>query len=257
MTFCVDTALCSHCGICALDCVCGIVSMPEKGAPFIEDSLKGICVHCGHCAAVCPTGAVTLDGRSPASLLQSQEGLTPQLLESLFTGRRAIRNFAPEKVDSALLNAALSLANYAPTAHNYREVSYIVINDRGKVENLLQEAMALLEEQNMYPKLTMQYKNGRDLLFRGAHCVVLLHAPERILSETDCATAAGYLELALYGLGLGSCWAGMLIEACTQKFPPSLKLPAGNRLYSALMVGKPALRYSRIPARSAPLVQWQ
>ncbi len=256
MAFCVDESLCSHCGSCVADCVCGIVSMSDKGIPFINDSLKSICVHCGHCAAVCPEGAITLDGNSPSSLAPAHGEAEENCLASLLKGRRAIRNFMPEAIDRQRLEKALGFANYAPTAHNSREVAYIVINGREKVETLLREGLSLLEEQGMYPKLTAQFRNGRDLLFRGAHGLILIHAPERVLSETDCATAAAYLELALHGLGLGSCWAGMLIEACTTKTLPSLGLPAGNRLYAALMVGKPSLQYSRIPARSAPLVQW-
>lgn len=256
MTFCVDETLCSHCGTCAADCVCGIVSLSDRGVPAIPDLLKDVCVHCGHCIAVCPVGAVTLDGRAASSLSPAKGEVPEHCLETLFKGRRAVRNFLPEKVDAALLESALGFANYAPTAHNAREVSFIVMNGREKVETLFQQGVALLEEQGMYAKLTAQARQGRDLLFRGAPCVILIHAPERILSETDCATAAGYLELALHGLGLGSCWAGMLIEACTQKIPACVTLPAGHRLYAALMVGRPALQYARIPTRSAPLIRW-
>lgn len=256
MAFCVDKALCTHCGGCVADCVCGIISQPEQGLPFIDGPLKDVCVHCGHCAAVCPAGAITLDGHSPSSLATAHGGIEENSLASLFKGRRAIRNFTPETVDRRLLEKALSFANYAPTAHNAREVAYLVLNGRERVETLLREGVALLEEQGMYPKLTAQFRNGRDLLFREAYCLILIHAPERILSETDCATAAAYLELALHGLGLGSCWAGMLLEACTQKIPPSIDLPAGNRLYAALMVGKPTPQYLRIPARNSPVVQW-
>ena len=88
-------------------------------------------------------------------------------------------------------------------------------------------------------------------------CLILIHAPERILSETDCATAAAYLELILPSLGLGSCWAGMLLEACAHGSPAGLDLPEGHKLYAALMVGTPAVSYRRIPFRSAPVCIWK
>ena len=77
-----------------------------------------------------------------------------------------------------------------------------------------------------------------------------------ILSEMDCATAASYLELAMPSLGLASCWAGMLIEACAYGLPEGLEIPQGNKLYAALMVGVPAVSYVRIPSRSLPCVVW-
>ena len=100
-------------------------------------------------------------------------------------------------------------------------------------------------------------RQGKDTLFRGAPCLILIHAPDRLLSESDCATASAYLEIALHGLGLGSCWAGMLIEACHPGLPEWLAIPEGHRLYAALMAGIPRARYTLLPFRSAPSVTWR
>ncbi len=256
MSFTVDAAICTHCGLCATGCVCGLIAMNAEGLPYIEEKKQSFCVHCGHCAAVCPSGAVTLDGTSPDKLEPADPPVPSFMVQHLLKTRRAIRNFKPEAPEDSVLQEALDLVAYAPTAHNSRQVSYLVVNGRDKVEKILYAAVRLMEEHHIYPKHTANVRSGHDTLFRGAPCLVLIHAPERILSETDCATAASYLELTLPAFGLGSCWAGMLIEACAYGLPKEIQIPEGHRLYAALMVGKPDVRYVRIPVRSAPEIRW-
>ena len=252
MFFTVDTASCRHCGLCATGCVCGLITPGADGVPCVKADRESFCVHCGHCAAVCPEGAITLDGRAPGTCEAAEPPGPAFMARHLLQTRRAIRNFQPSAIEDTLLDEALSWAAYAPTAHNARQVSYIVVNGRDKVETLLQATVRLMEEHHLYPTHTRNVRNGHDTLFRGAPCLILIHAPERILSETDCATAASYLELALHALGLGSCWAGMLIEACAHGLPAGIRLPAGHRLYAALMAGRPAVAYKRIPFRTPP-----
>lgn len=257
MIFSVDTTACRHCGLCVSGCVCGLLTLSVEGVPYVEPSRQTSCVHCGHCAAVCPEGAITLDGIASNTLETVGSPLSEALLAQILKTRRAIRNFQTSDIDNVLLKKAFSLAAYAPTAHNARQVAYIVINGRSKVEKLLQATVRVMEEHNIYPEHTRNVRSGHDTLFRGAPCLILIHAPERILSETDCATAVSYLELTLPSLYLGSCWAGMLIEACAYRLPEGLCLPAGHKLYGALMVGKPDVAYRRIPFRTEPKVTWK
>lgn len=259
----VDFSLerCTRCGQCVRDCVCGIIALGADGAPCIGEEAAKHCVHCGHCLAVCPAGAVSLDGVAPEQCRPTDTGISPdmgkQALRALLLERRAVRQYSGTSVPPALLEQALGYANYAPTAHNNREVAYIVLNGRDKVESLLVATVALMESHGLFPAHVANVKQGCDTLFRGAPCLVLLHAPERVLSEADCATAAAYLELALHGLGLGSCWAGMLIEACVHGLPDGIVLPQGRKLYAALMVGERNVSYPRIPSRTPPTVFWR
>ena len=207
MSFAVDISLCRHCGCCASGCVCGLIRLPESGVPYIEPSRQDSCVHCGHCIAVCPEGAIRLDGMSAGQLEETGAPLSAAAAGRWLKARRAIRNFRPEAPDKALLRSALDVAAYAPTAHNAREVGYTILHGRPQVEALLRDTVELMEAHGLYAGHTRNVRNGNDTLFRGAPCLILIHAPERILSETDCATAAAYLELILPSLGLGSCWA--------------------------------------------------
>lgn len=249
--------LCTSCSKCVDDCVCGILTMNDN-YPVFKEGKSHMCVHCGHCVAICPSRAVSLDGMDPALLqpapkMQERE----QHLDFFLKGRRAIRQYAGTSVARVLLDKALAYASYAPTAHNYRQVAYTVVNGRGKVEQLLASTIKHMEKHGMYIGHVANVKNGNDTIFRGAPCLILLHAPDRVLSETDCATAASYLELAFLACDLGSCWAGMLIESCVHGLPEGLEIPEGNKLYGALMVGKPAVSYERIPFRQPSEVTWK
>ncbi|HSL62828.1 MAG TPA: nitroreductase family protein, partial [Desulfotignum sp.] len=67
-----------------------------------------------------------------------------------------------------------------------------------------------------------------------------------------------YLELALPGFGLGSCWAGYVNYAAGQ-WPPLaefLSFPENHSCHGALMVGFPKFRYSRAPRRNHPVVRY-
>ena len=253
----ITSSQCIGCGMCAADCVCGIIAM-ENGKPVIPEEKKNMCVHCGHCAAICPSGALVLDGMVQAFLPPVDKSrLSEAQLTFLLKGRRAVRQYhVGEAVSHRDLYRVLEYASYAPTAHNARQVSYIIINGRGKVEKLLKSTAAHMKKHGMYAMHVTNVEHGRDTLFRGAPCLILIHAPERILSEADCATAASYIELALHSFGLGSCWAGMLVEACAHGLPEGISLPQGSRLYGALMVGYPRVFYNAIPYRSMPEVCW-
>ena len=120
MSFTVDTAICTSCGLCATGCVCGLIAMNADGVPYIAEVKQASCVHCGHCAAVCPTGAVTLDGANPDKLEPADPPVPSYMVQHLLKTRRAIRNFQPQAVEDSVLQEALSLAAYAPTAHNAR-----------------------------------------------------------------------------------------------------------------------------------------
>ena len=248
--------ICRHCGLCAAGCVCSLITLGANGIPYVEPDRASLCVHCGHCAAVCPEGAITLDDVAPDKLKAADPPVPAFMTEHMLKTRRAIRNFHSFIIDNVLLNKALSLASYAPTAHNARQVSYIVINGRDKVEKILHSIVRLMEEHHLYPNHIKNVRNHYDTLLRGAPCLILIHAPERILSETDCATAACYLELALPSFLLRSCWAGMFIEACAYGLPEEIHLPKGHKLYAALMVGKPAVTYKRIPLRTPSEIIW-
>lgn len=253
--FQVDAATCVRCGLCVRDCLEGIIHMGE--APFIAPQDTGKCIHCGHCQAICPTASITLDGHAPASLEAQPKAPGEAEVAGLIRRRRSVREYKAEPVDETLLARAIDLASFAPTSTNSREIAYLVLNGRDKVEKLRSLTAAIMRKDAFLKRLLEDAPAARDRIFRGAPCVLIAHAPESIpLAAADCATALATLELALPSFGLASCWAGIFTVVCGKETPGELALPQGNRVFGALMIGSPAIAYARVPFRTKPRIDW-
>ena len=69
--------------------------------------------------------------------------------------------------------------------------------------------------------------------------------------------ALSYLELAAAARGLGACWAGYLqIASVHPRVQATLRLPVGDAIAGAMMLGKSQVKYHRIPPRKALEVTW-
>lgn len=255
MSVILDQERCIRCKRCVADCSVGVFSVGSDGAIEINESL---CFHCGHCYAVCPQRAIALDGIAPDALPSLVNlSLDESTRDMLFKARRSVRQFKQHPVDAALLQRALDLANYAPTARNMREVHWTVINGREKIVPLVHEvADTLRNSDSPYKRMVAAVEKGLDPIMRGAPCLVMAHAKPWVWAEVDCAAAISYLELALHSMGLGSCWCGIVISASKAQPLPSLPLPDGHVAYAGLMVGEPTVTYTALPPRSEPPVRY-
>ena len=107
--------------------------------------------------------------------------------------------------------------------------------------------------------LISQWESGVDRICRNAPQLVFAFASDEIGSASaDCHIALSYLELALPGFGLGSCWAGYLHYAVLQwpALAEELNFPKNHTCHGALMVGIPKLKYYRAPQRNRPVVHY-
>lgn len=214
------------------------------------------CLHCGHCQAICPTASITLDGHPSDTLEPVPERANDKIIQGIIKSRRSVREFSQESVDAQLLERIIDLASYAPTATNAREISYLLVNGREQVEKLLRITIGIMQKHAFLPNIVKDVKDGWDRIFRGAPSILISHAPEKLpLSSADCATALATLELALPSFNLASCWAGFFTVVCGLEIPKELPIPAGNRIYGGLMIGKPTITYKRIPFRTMPKIE--
>ncbi len=252
--FRVNADTCIRCGMCVEDCVAGIIAMAEM--PEIDPKDRGNCIHCGHCQAICPTGSITLDGHTPESLAEVENSFSESDIKNLVQSRRSVRHFATDPVNKKLLERIINMASWAPTASNKREISFIVINGRDKVERLMLAAADIMRKRNFLPGVAERIFAGQDVIFRGAPCVLITHAPEKHLAMADCATVLATLELALPSYGLASCWAGYLTHVCELELPAGIFIPAGHKMYGGLMIGRPTVSYQRVPFRAEPEIEW-
>lgn len=272
--FSIDKDRCDLCGLCVTDCPGFVVSMGGgDGFPSLAQEGEERCIKCGHCVAVCPKGAFNHRLMSAGQCAEIDGALlpSPRSVEHFLKSRRSIRTYKDESLDRKTLEKLLDIASYAPSGHNAQPVNWIVVSGRDKLKSLgdmVAEWMRSAAKENPALDSTMKlsmvadsWAVGVDIIMRGAPHIAVAHAPRIYgpLGHEGCLIALSYLELAAYSLGAGACWAGYFEMAAVNYQPlrQALNIPEGNRPYGVMMLGRPEYKYSRIPLRKEPDVQWK
>lgn len=259
--FSVDPEKCDKDGICIKACPFAILERSAEGVPQLVTGGEKACIRCGHCLAVCPSGAITLDGvpsesRPPAD----EEGLpSDEAFARLVRNRRSIRVYRKKAVPREIVDRLLDTVRWAPTAKNVQPVHWLVTDDPEKIHEFAGLTVDYLNQAKMFPEINAAWERGKDMILRDAPLLVAAHAAENALNPpVDCTIAVTTLELAAMTYGLGACWAGFFMRAANDhpKLKSMLDLPAGHRLYGALMIGYPKFSYRRIPERRPVNVRW-
>ncbi|MGW8192949.1 MAG: nitroreductase family protein [Desulforhopalus sp.] len=270
LDFNVDVETCIGCGLCASDCPAMIISL-EDGLPRIPEDLERFCIRCMHCVAVCSEGSVSILGYQPGegSLLPSGQIVEPASLELLIKGRRSIRNYQDKNIDPAVLDKLLEVASHAPSGHNDRQLLYTLLDDKGTVYDLREEAFAGIKQlidDEMLPDGMEMYvdimeawqKERKDILFRGApHLLIVSAHKESAAPMQDCIIALTTFELYAASMGVGTVWNG-LATLTISDLVPSLKkrlaIPDDHVIGYAMGFGYPAVRYDRVVERGKPKI---
>lgn len=268
--FTIDETRCNRDGLCAADCPAGCIVFEKGRLPEPHEKKQAYCLDCGHCMAVCPTGALQLT-RFAAGALPRDPALdvTPAQAEQFLRFRRAVRAFRDEPVERELLARCLRTAEYGPSGHNARPTRWSVALGRDRVAGIAgavvdwmrgqAEAETPLAQALHLSGIVRAWGEGTDMVCRHAPALAVAHGPERgITPREDAVIAVTYLELAATAAGLGACWCGYLVMAATHD--PALRgllgVEAGRAVYGALLLGRPARRYTAIPPRPEPEVKW-
>ena len=136
LTFTVDPARCTKCGLCELDCPSRIIEIPAGGTPLIRSESEERCLRCQHCLAVCPTAAISILGRDPADSIPLAVGSFPTLeqMTRLVKGRRSVRQYKDQNVNPVLLQQLLTTLTNAPSGVNRMAVTFSVIDDKAAMQ---------------------------------------------------------------------------------------------------------------------------
>ena len=168
--------------------------------------------------------------------------------------RRSVRQFAPEPVDPAVVEAAVGEALTAPAPHHTRPVRFVWLRDAGRRARLL-EAMReqwrtdLLGDGRPADSVERRVARGQ-ILFDAPEVVIPFMVPDGAHSYPDATrTAAEHtmftvaagaavqaLLVALAVHGVGSCWIGSTIFAA-DLVRSVLELPADWEPLGAIAIG--------------------
>ena len=270
LDFTIDLETCIGCGQCASDCPAIIISM-ATGVPTIAPELESFCIRCMHCVAICSEGSVSIHGYGPqeGALLPAKILATPAQMEMLIKARRSVRKYRDENLNPQLIDKLIEVASHAPSGHNDRQLIYTLVDDKGVLFDLREEAIAALAELvkekklpeglDMFADIIEAWKkSGTDILFRGApHLLIVSALDESAAPLQDCLIALTTFELYAQSHGVGTIWNGLAMLTISE-LVPSLKkrlgIPEDHQIGYVMGFGYPAIQYERTINRGKPQV---
>ncbi len=134
--------------------------------------------------------------------------------------RRAVRSYAPEKIDKATIQELLDAAVQAPTAVHREPWAFVVIQNKDRLRQYSDRAKALLlgqqEATSFFRKagpqaLTMLMDPAFNIFYDAGTLVVISSKVRGPFVEADCWLAAENLMLAATAKGLGTCCIGFAV----------------------------------------------
>ncbi|MGE5308714.1 MAG: nitroreductase family protein [Deltaproteobacteria bacterium] len=265
----VDQKKCAGDGMCAKVCPLGLIYLDGQKTPQAVEGAKDACLNCGHCVSVCPHGALSTEKMAADQCPPLPEGwdLPLDRVEPLLKGRRSIRQFKADAVPRQDLEKAIDVARYAPSGVNRQPLRWTVIYDREKVKQISAATIewmdGLVKQQTplavslRWPNLIERYAKGRDLICWSAPHIIYAYAlKEEMMAPVAASIACTFLDLACVSMGMGACWGGY-VQMALNSSDACRKIAGLNArcaCFGAMMVGYPAVKYSRIPARDrAPI----
>ncbi|OBQ54892.1 nitroreductase family protein [Halodesulfovibrio spirochaetisodalis] len=259
LNFTVDADKCIQCSQCVTDCPASIIRFDGE-FPSIEASREERCLRCLHCFAICPTGAISILDVKPEQCVPLKGNLpSDEQLEVLMRGRRSVRRFKQENVDTALIDRLVTLSANAPTAKNAMKLQFTVVDDMAVMQKISEHTYSHIAEavaEQRVPKDMAHFRafnkalgDGIDIIFRKAPHMLVVSSPLGGSSpQIDVAIALTHFDLAATNAGLGSLWCGFALQAFT-RFVPDYKellgLPEAHEAAYVMMFGHPAVKYQR------------
>jgi ferredoxin len=271
----IDLEKCNRCLKCVKDC-------PSRAITIETGEIADNCIHCGHCVAICPEAAVSPDLGDIFPL--QQHSITAENFKKLTAGIRTCRSYLQKEIaDEVLLELVENMKHY-PSASNARPLKVTIVKSKEKVKllnDLTAETLLKLFGfvtspvvgvilQLFAPSLDIkglrQYKTkflelrktNDSLICHHAPTVLLFHGPSsRVgMGEADANIWATYTSIFAHTMGLGTCFNGFITKAMGKKskMNPKFGIPSGHKVYAALLVGYPKVKYQNETSRKSPEV---
>lgn len=267
----INSTTCQQCGICVNVCPVSVISFGENGFPYVSEENEQRCVLCGHCESICSTLALKHNLLPEMDLIQKGkvQEITPEKLSEYFRSRRSIRAFSPKTVDKSQLEKIVDVVAYSPTGVNFQKNKWVVVCNSEIIHQLSHAVIGWMKASILansdfakrigFQRLVDSFEQGEDVICRDAHNLVIGYTDAAYAGGAiDSVIATSHLELLLPSFGLGGCWAGYLMIALrhSQEVKSIIDLDETHVVHSALMIGYPKYRYSKVPSRKEAQVKW-
>ena len=286
----IDAAVCRKDGRCAIVCPRAVFHQNAK-RPVPQLEAPERCIGCGHCVAVCLAGAITHGGFGPKDVQPVQTERLPSYdgVMELLRSRRSKRHFRKKPVERGHIEKILEAARFAPSSHNEQTTEFVVVQDKSTIDDITSLTADGLTKLAGYTKnpigrMMMRRAIGRRgaayvanmapeleglvSLYRGGTDYILREAPALVLfcADSVSGTFAGVnANLALHNaalaaetVGLGCFYAGFVVVAAERddSIARRLSLPEDYKIYGALALGYPLLKFKNWVERKPARVTW-
>lgn len=253
----VNEEKCIKCGMCVVECPTGVLKLEADGPKEVNPNA---CLECGHCVAVCPKEAI--DNEKSPLAMQNEIGeikkLNPEEAKNFIRTRRSIRSYKNMPVEREKLLQLVDVAHLAPTASNSQGVSFLIVDDKKRIELAVEECINWFDSNETLSKMLAGMisgykKNKVDTILRDAPSIILTLADKDLRNgRENSILSLSYLELFAPSLGLGSCWAGIFEICALNDNSPMYKLfniPENKKITGVVMVGYPKHSFKRFTER--------
>jgi nitroreductase len=187
---------------------------------------------------------------------------------ALFEGllhRRSVREYAPDVLDKATVEALLEAAVHAPTAMHRETWSFVIIQDKAQLQRYSEQAKALLRSGSVMldahrPAEFKLLSDPAFNIFYDASTLIVICSglPGDHFAEADCWLAAENLMLAADAAGLGTCCIGLALPALQQpEAKAALGIPADSAPVAAIIVGVPRTPGVQAPRQAPKVLSWR
>jgi len=270
----VNAEKCIGCGQCIKDCFPRDIEMVD-GKAIIKNEA---CFKCSHCIAVCPKEAVSTDEYNMEEVKNYQKEefeIEPERLLNFIKFRRTVRQFRNKEVEVEKLSNIIEAGRFTQTGTNSQDLSYVVVRDGLQqlknvtfetlkfmsdniLNNLTEENMSYKRYAEMWAYMYGHYKENQkenDSLFFNAPAVIVVTAN----SEVNGALAASNMELMTNAVGLGTFFSGFFVAAAkgNKQIVDMLGVKPGKQIVACMVIGYPAVKYSRTVPRKSADVSWK
>lgn len=179
--------------------------------------------------------------------------------------RRAVRDYAPQKIDQAVIRILLDAAVHAPTAVHEEPWAFAIVQDRNTLKHLsdnVKELLAsgadsihLLLGGHALDRFTTPEFNA---FYNAGTLVVIYGKPLGPFVVADCWLAAENLMLAACANGLGTCPIGLAVAALnTPQWKRELGVPAEMTAIAPIIVGVPAGETPPVSRKPPEILSWK
>jgi nitroreductase len=178
--------------------------------------------------------------------------------------RRAVRDYAPQAIEKAVILALLDAAVHAPTAMKAEPWSFVVIQDKNLLRRLSDSAKDKLrgdlqQSDSIRAKQLLELVNKPEfnVFYNAGTLIVICGKSEGPYITADCWLAAENLMLAAYAKGFGTCVIGLAVSTLnTPEWGAELKIPAGTTVVAPIILGVPAGETPPVPRKPPEVVAW-